>query len=241
MLGLRDLLARYPRQLSGGQRQRVALGRALVRDPKVFLLDEPLSNLDAVLRVQTRAELKQLFSRLATTAIYVTHDQAEAMTMSDRIAVFRDARLQQVDTPLGIYRNPANRFVASFVGNPPMSFLQARVSGGTLAALGATFPAPRGFVAGPADGRTLDLGLRAEDVGLGGEGGLRMTVDLVEHLGSMMIVHLSRDADRLVAQVGASATTRTGDIVRVTLQPDLFHLFDPSTGLALATPARAQA
>jgi multiple sugar transport system ATP-binding protein len=235
MLSLGDLLDRYPRQLSGGQRQRVALGRAIVRAPKVFLLDEPLSNLDAVLRVQTRAELKRLFQRLRTTTIYVTHDQAEAMTMSDRIAVFRSGRLQQVGTPLEIYRAPENRFVASFVGSPPMNFVPATVtSDGGIAALGATWPAPRRFRAEP--GRALTLGLRPEDVRLGGA--LPAAIEIVEHLGSAVILHLAVAGTTIVLQSVEAAHLKTGDPVAIDLDPDLFYLFDPTTEAALAAPGR---
>jgi ABC-type sugar transport system ATPase subunit len=226
-LGLTEHLSRYPRQLSGGQRQRVALGRALVRDPQVFLLDEPLSNLDAVLRVQTRAELKRLFEGLGTTAIYVTHDQAEAMTMSDRIAVFDHGRLQQFGTPLEIYRAPANRFVASFVGSPPMRFVPAKVGGGALHALGARVPSDL------ADGECV-LGLRPEDVRLG-DGPVLASVALVEHLGSVALATLSCAGQEFVAQASPDTTLGRGDRVRVALDPATFYVFDKS-GAALRTP-----
>jgi ABC-type sugar transport system ATPase subunit len=226
-LSLTEHLTRYPRQLSGGQRQRVALGRALVRDPQVFLLDEPLSNLDAVLRVQTRAELKRLFDGLGTTAIYVTHDQAEAMTMSDRIAVFDHGRLQQFGTPLEIYRAPVNRFVASFVGSPPMRFVPAKVSGGVLLALGAR------FVADLPDGECV-LGLRPEDVRLG-DGPVLANVALLEHLGSVVLATLSCAGQEFVAQASPDTTLRRGDRVRVTLDPAAFYVFDQA-GVALRTP-----
>ena len=235
MLSLGELLDRYPRQLSGGQRQRVALGRAIVRAPKVFLLDEPLSNLDAVLRVQTRAELKRLFQRLRTTTIYVTHDQAEAMTMSDRIAVFRSGRLQQVGTPLEIYRAPENRFVAGFVGSPPMNFVPASVaSDGRIAALGAAWPAPPRFRA-EAD-RPLLLGLRPEDVRLGG--GHPATIEIVEHLGSAVILHLAVGGTTLVVQSVEAEGLRTGEAITIDLDPALFYLFDPGSEAALAAPGR---
>jgi ABC-type sugar transport system ATPase subunit len=235
MLSLGDLLDRYPRQLSGGQRQRVALGRAIVRAPKVFLLDEPLSNLDAVLRVQTRAELRRLFQRLRTTTIYVTHDQAEAMTMSDRIAVFRSGRLQQVGTPLEIYRAPENRFVASFVGSPPMNFVPATVTpDGRIAALGAVWPAPPRFRAEP--GRALTLGLRPEDIRLGG--GLAAAIEIVEHLGSAVILHLAVAGTAIVVQSVEAEHLKTGDPVSIDLDPALFYLFDPTTEASLAAPGR---
>ena len=235
LLSLSDLLGRYPRQLSGGQRQRVALGRALVRDPQVFLLDEPLSNLDAVLRVQTRAELKRLFNQLGTTAIYVTHDQAEAMTMSDRIAVFDKGHLQQVGTPLEIYLCPTNKFVASFVGSPPMTLLTVRVAAGPSLELGNhKIPAPRALNGGHI-GRMLDLGLRAEDVRLD-PGGLPGRVDIVEHLGSSVVLHIDIDGRIVLAQQADSETIRPGDTVGVQINPERFYLFDTETGAAIATP-----
>jgi len=235
MLSLGDLLERYPRQLSGGQRQRVALGRAIVRAPKVFLLDEPLSNLDAVLRVQTRAELRRLFQRLRTTTIYVTHDQAEAMTMSDRIAVFRSGRLQQVGTPLEIYRGPENRFVASFVGSPPMNFVPAAVApDGRIMALGAAWPAPPRFRAEP--GRPLVLGLRPEDIRIAGT--LPATIEIVEHLGSAVILHLAVGGATIVAQSVEAEGLKAGDPIAIDLDPALFYLFDPTTEAALAAPGR---
>jgi multiple sugar transport system ATP-binding protein len=184
-LGIDELLDRFPRQLSGGQRQRVALGRAIVRDPQVFLLDEPLSNLDAVLRVQTRAELKLLFNRLQTTAIYVTHDQAEAMTMSDRIAIFRNGELQQVDSPLNIYYSPANHFVAGFVGNPPMNFLNATVTPDRkLSTFETLIDVPAGFDPRAHVGKEVIVGVRPEEVRLTGTGGLSGAVKVIEHFGS---------------------------------------------------------
>jgi multiple sugar transport system ATP-binding protein len=235
-LGLVELLGRYPRQLSGGQRQRVALGRALVRDPKVFLLDEPLSNLDAVLRVQTRAELKRLFSSLGTTAIYVTHDQAEAMTMSDRIAVFRSGQLQQVGTPLEVYRAPANLFVARFVGSPPMTFLPASIGeGGSLDMIGRSFAAPARVASDK--GRSLLVGLRPEDVRLG-RGGTPATIEFVEHLGSALIVHLKLAGQNLVAQTADGDQLRAGTETQLDLDSTNFYCFDPQTELALHTPGK---
>jgi ABC-type sugar transport system ATPase subunit len=239
-LELKEVLGRYPRQLSGGQRQRVALGRAFVRDPHVFLLDEPLSNLDAVLRVQTRVELKRLFADLDTTAVYVTHDQAEAMTMSDRIAVFRQGSLQQFAAPLEIYRNPANKFVATFVGSPPMSVVEATTDdSGSLRALGATIALPEAVRAKVQSGTAYDLGLRAEDLTLDPNGQVRMTVDLVEHLGSVTIVHLSSEAGRLIAQSAPTDAVRAGDVVNVRVDPAMLYLFDRQSGGAVATPGIA--
>ncbi len=234
ILDIGPLLDRYPRQLSGGQRQRVALGRAMVRDPQVFLLDEPLSNLDAVLRTQTRAELKRLFQDLRTTAIYVTHDQSEAMTMSDRIAVFSTGRIQQVDTPLGIYRAPANRFVASFVGSPPMRFTRMRAGPTSLQGAGLDLPLPPRWPSGQ-DGRPVDLGLRPEDLVLG-DTGEDAVVELVEHLGALRLVHLRLGEASLVAQVAEGEDLRPADRVKVRLSPETFYVFDAESGVALATP-----
>ena len=237
-LELKDMLERYPRQLSGGQRQRVALGRAFVRDPHVFLLDEPLSNLDAVLRVQTRVELKRLFSELDTTAIYVTHDQAEAMTMSDRIAVFSRGELQQFAAPLDIYRNPANRFVATFVGSPPMSVFRGTFDeSGNLKFLGASVPVPDGVKPRLHVGATYDVGLRPEDVSVGANGDVSVRVDLVEHLGAMTILHLSSPGGRLIAQSNAAEPAKAGDTVFARINPQTLYVFDPATGAALLTPA----
>ncbi|MBN9304758.1 MAG: hypothetical protein BGO82_11380 [Devosia sp. 67-54] len=237
-LELKDMLERYPRQLSGGQRQRVALGRAFVRDPHVFLLDEPLSNLDAVLRVQTRVELKRLFSELDTTAIYVTHDQAEAMTMSDRIAVFSRGELQQFAAPLDIYRNPANRFVATFVGSPPMSVFPGTFEdSGNLKFLGASVPVPDQVKPRLRADATYDVGLRPEDVSVGVSGDVSVRVDFVEHLGAMTILHLSLPGGRLIAQSNAAEPAKAGDTVFARINPRTLYVFDPATGAALVTPA----
>ena len=236
-LSLGEVLDRYPRQLSGGQRQRVALGRALVRDPQAFLLDEPLSNLDAVLRTQTRAELSRLFKTLNRTAIYVTHDQSEAMTMSDRIAVFSHGRLQQVGEPLDIYRSPANRFVAAFVGSPAMTFLDAVCTDeGTLAAGELRFPIPAG-VAGLQPGKPVVLGLRPEDVSIDGDGE-RGVVEIVEHLGSLQIIHVRVGGYRILAQIADTGTIRRGDPVAVSVKPNDLYLFSAETEQALYAPGR---
>jgi ABC-type sugar transport system ATPase subunit len=235
LLSLTGLLDRYPRQLSGGQRQRVALGRAIVRDPQVFLLDEPLSNLDAVLRVQTRAELKRLFGRLGTTAIYVTHDQAEAMTMSDRIAVFQQGRLQQLGTPREIYLSPANRFVASFVGSPPMTMIRSRVSGHRTFELGSgRIAAPTAFMDGQT-GRSVDIGLRAEDVCVR-PGGLPGRVDVIEHLGSSIVLHVNLGGVTILAQQADTEAYRAGDTVEIATRSDRIYVFDAESGEAIATP-----
>ncbi|MCB1487576.1 MAG: ABC transporter ATP-binding protein [Bauldia sp.] len=236
MLDLAPYLDRYPRQLSGGQRQRVALGRALVRDPAVFLLDEPLSNLDAVLRVQTRAEIARLFQRLATTAVYVTHDQAEAMTMADRIAVFANGSLLQVGEPLTIYRDPVNRFVAGFVGSPPMTFIET-VATETGLRFGATEIAANVPLR---PGSKIILGVRPEDVVADAEG-LPAVADVVEHLGGMQILYLDVAGVPLAMQAGADHIYRRGESLKVRITPDRFYLFDPESGLTLAAPGRSNA
>ncbi len=204
MLGLQALLQRMPKELSGGQRQRVAMGRAVVRRPKVFLFDEPLSNLDAALRSQLRVELKRLHRDLGATMIYVTHDQVEAMTLADRIAVLNHGHLQQLGSPIELYRNPANRFVAGFIGSPPMCFLEG------------------------IDEECV-IGVRPTDVTIG-EGPLVGTVDVVEPLGAQSYVHLSVGADRLVAlaDVPPPAGSKVGISLTQTLR------FDPETGARMA-------
>jgi multiple sugar transport system ATP-binding protein len=236
MLGISELLDRYPRQLSGGQRQRVALGRAIVRDPKVFLLDEPLSNLDAVLRVQTRADLKMLFNRLETTAIYVTHDQAEAMTMSDRIAIFDKGVLQQVDTPLNIYYAPVNLFVAGFVGSPPMSFLDVEATPDSkLAFSGVRIDCPPDFDVRDFVGRKLTIGIRPEEVGLTGEDGFRSVVRVVEHFGSTVLLYVNLNDTLFKVQTDAGAHIKVGQTVYVTLPPESLYIFDAETGQSVRT------
>jgi multiple sugar transport system ATP-binding protein len=231
LLDLTPYLGRYPRALSGGQRQRVALGRALVREPQAFLLDEPLSNLDAVLRLQMRAELGALFRSLGTTALYVTHDQAEAMTMADRIAVFRAGRLQQFATPLDIYRAPANAFVASFVGAPPMAFADAVMGEGEVRA---------GDLAWRSDapvepGRRLRLGLRPEDLRPDPDG-TPLGIALVEHLGGSQIVALRAGAVRLSMVAPPSPPLAPGATLRVGVRPGDLYLFDAESGQTLAAP-----
>jgi multiple sugar transport system ATP-binding protein len=241
-LELKEVLGRYPRQLSGGQRQRVALGRAFVRDPHVFLLDEPLSNLDAVLRVQTRVELKRLFADLDTTAIYVTHDQAEAMTMSDRIAVFRHGVLQQFATPLEIYRNPSNKFVATLVGSPPMSVVEAVLDDNhALRVLGAAIHLPERTASKLKPGTTYDLGLRAEDLLLAPDGELKLRIDLIEHLGSATIVHLSSPGGRIIAQSTPTESAKAGDLASVRIDPEMLYIFDRDSGAAIVTPGVGRA
>jgi multiple sugar transport system ATP-binding protein len=234
ILGLENFLQRRPRALSGGQRQRVALGRAIVRDPQVFLLDEPLSNLDAKLRVQTRIELQKLHKRLGTTFIYVTHDQVEAMTMGDRIALMRDGVLQQVATPDELYDHPANMYVAGFIGSPTMNFIPATVDGTRAKASGFELDLPK-----PLGQRQVVLGIRPEALvqeGLEGTGdgaSLDMKVEVVERLGSDQFVYGQVGGDAVTARVDPKLKITTGDAVRLRVDPGAVHVFDADSELNL--------
>jgi multiple sugar transport system ATP-binding protein len=239
ILGIDALLARKPKELSGGQRQRVALGRAIVRKPAVFLFDEPLSNLDAKLRVQMRAEIKKLQARLQVTSIYVTHDQVEAMTMGHRIAVLHAGRLQQVGAPLEVYERPANVFVAAFIGTPPMSIFDATVGGGAtaLACRGFSLPVPgrlRPALAG-ADGRRVVAGIRPENVlgtrraPRGETARLDVTVEIAEPLGDEVVVHARAGEESLVFKQDPHLPAAIGDVLPVQLELDALHLFDAET------------
>jgi multiple sugar transport system ATP-binding protein len=275
ILGLEPLLQRKPAELSGGQRQRVAMGRAMVREPQAFLMDEPLSNLDAKLRVQMRGQLMLLHERLMTTTVYVTHDQVEAMTLGQRVAVLRDGVLQQVDTPQELYRRPVNLFVAAFIGSPPMNLVEAEVRGDRVRFGGWDLPA------GPTDLRSFDgkrviLGLRPsdiEDAAVWQDSSLptiEVTAEVTEELGSEVNVLFAVDeppvsaeeiwaataeegdnellfaseSTRCVfcARVDARTSVKPGGSITLTVDPDRFHYFDPSTGRAVsAVPAQASA
>ncbi|MFN8140204.1 MAG: sn-glycerol-3-phosphate ABC transporter ATP-binding protein UgpC [Fimbriimonadales bacterium] len=227
LLGLEDLLERKPAQLSGGQRQRVALGRAIVREPKVFLMDEPLSNLDAKLRVQTRAELIRLHRKLGITTIYVTHDQVEAMTMGDRIAVMRDGVLQQYATPQELYSKPANAFVGSFMGMPPMNQIEVRVENGNAILGDARFPAPTGH------DRIL-LGIRPEAFRTDSSGvQLHPVVDVIEPLGSQLTVYLQLSGHSLVATLPSDAQLKEETPVALSIRPEDLYFFDAHTKEAI--------
>jgi len=234
MLGLDQLLKRRPAQLSGGQRQRVAMGRALVREPRAFLLDEPLSNLDAKLRVEMRAELKRLHGRHGITTIYVTHDQVEAMTLGHRIAVMSDGKLQQVGPPQGVYDHPANTFVAGFIGSPPMNLLHGRSQNGTVVTCGCSFQAPA------ATGEVI-VGLRPESFVLGGGGlpALEVTVDVVEPLGGELVIRGTAaggengQAPPITARLDPHVRVREGDRISLGHPPDRIYLFDAGTGTAI--------
>jgi ABC-type sugar transport system ATPase subunit len=239
MLGLVPLLDRKPKQLSGGQRQRVAMGRAMVREPLVFLFDEPLSNLDAGLRAQMRIEIGSLQRRLKTTTIYVTHDQVEAMTLGDRIVVLANGRIQQVGKPIELYRTPVNRFVAGFIGTPPMNFLDGRVQAGDGVAAfvgdGIRVKLPADDVPITAASEVTTLGIRPEDLGLvAGSGriadadaaGLWGRVVLVERLGGTSHVHVALGPHRLMASVSIEQLPEIGDLVELHLPGARVHLFD---------------
>jgi multiple sugar transport system ATP-binding protein len=242
ILGIRELLKRKPRQLSGGQRQRVAVGRAIVRHPQVFLFDEPLSNLDAKLRVQMRVELKRLHDRLETTAIYVTHDQVEAMTLGDRVVVMKDGWIQQVGEPLELYGRPANKFVAGFIGSPAMNFAEATVTeeGGQVM---VTNPGLRVMVA-PAKaermraykGQTLTLGVRPEDMHItGGDGrtGFDALVEVVEPLGSEILLDVKVGNHVMVARVDHTVRAKVHEKIRLNVEPERLHFFDAKTEAAI--------
>ena len=258
MLGVREFLHKRPRQLSGGQRQRVALGRAIVREPAAFLMDEPLSNLDAKLRVEMRAYIARLHQELGTTIVYVTHDQVEAMTMGDRVAVMRDGRIEQVDEPRVLYDSPANTFVAGFIGSPAMNLVMARLDGGEVVFGSQRISLPDSVLAARPglrayEGRPLLVGMRPEvfDISYNGAGAgreLTLSVLLTEALGSDLLVHLELDAPsaaghdmlsvpdehaRITARLEPRTQIRPGERVRVVVDPARMHFFDPDTELAI--------
>jgi len=268
ILGLEPLMQRKPAALSGGQRQRVAMGRAMVREPQAFLMDEPLSNLDAKLRVQMRAQLALLHERLATTTVYVTHDQVEAMTLGQRVAVLKDGILQQVDIPQNLYLHPANLFVAAFIGSPPMNLVEAHVSAGRLSFAGFDLPLPDGRALAPYDGRDVILGIRPsdlEDTGVWHNDRLPtidVTAEVTEELGSEVNIIFAVDAPpvqtedtskaindedednisliadtkplaRFCARVDARTSCKPGETIRLSIDPERFHFFDPASGSAI--------
>jgi len=230
ILGLGDYLARFPRQLSGGQRQRVAMGRAIVRKPQVFLFDEPLSNLDAKLRVQMRTEIKALHQRLKTTSIYVTHDQIEAMTMADKIVVMNAGKTEQVGSPLELYDNPTNLFVAGFIGSPAMNFLPGRVAAsGIEVGEGVFLPIPVGNAA--ATGRDVIIGVRPEHLAVAGSG-LPVEVVVVEPTGADTQIFCKLAGINVTAVVRERHEFHPGETIR--LAPQLTFIFDPASGTRLA-------
>ena len=231
ILGLTDLLGRYPRQLSGGQRQRVAMGRSIVRDPQVFLFDEPLSNLDAKLRVAMRAEIKGLHKRLGTTIVYVTHDQVEAMTMADKIVVMQAGRVEQVGSPLELYDNPANAFVAQFIGSPSMNLLQATRQGSHLV-LGDTIIAGVVPPAGLPDGHPVQVGKRPESVTIAADG-MAARVKVVEPTGSETFAVLDLGGQDLVCVFRERVSLSDGETINISLSRGETYFFDPA-GVRLA-------
>src|SRR5579884_4254406 len=247
ILGLENLLNRKPKQLSGGQRQRVALGRAIVRDPQVFLMDEPLSNLDAKLRVQTRAELIKLHQRLQSTVIYVTHDQVEAMTMGHRIAVLRDGILQQLDTPQALYDRPANMFVAGFIGSPSMNFFPGVITSDGDGSLWANFagqklriPAERAVGLAGQNGREVIFGIRPEDIYARSEGAPqgsdtigRAQVEVVEPLGGEQYVYFLSNGEEFTARMDARTKATPGEVMELVFDTTKLHVFDKQTERAL--------
>ena len=245
ILGLESLLGRKPKQLSGGQRQRVAMGRAMVREPSVFLFDEPLSNLDAGLRAQMRIEIGSLQRRLGTTALYVTHDQVEAMTLGDRIVVLANHRIQQVGRPIDIYRAPANRFVAGFIGTPPMNFIDGRLANDNGAAVvladDVQVSLPRGRLTSSSPTAPVTLGIRPEDLTIHGAADMTQTtgvfsgrVVLVERLGGTSHVHVDVGGRRIVAVVTNDLLPSVGDAIALGVRADRVHVF-ARDGRALST------
>ncbi len=234
ILGLQELLGRYPRHLSGGQRQRVAMGRAIVRDPKVFLFDEPLSNLDAKLRVQMRAEIKALHQRLRATTVYVTHDQIEAMTMADRIVVLNGGVIEQIGAPLDLYDDPDNVFVASFIGSPSMNFFNGRYelqSDGARVRIGDfSLPVP---LVNAREGQEVTVGVRPEHLLVAGSGGLQFNVDVVEPTGASTELFGTVAGQRCCVIVNGRLALQPAQSVRLAAEPDNTLLFDTGTGRRL--------
>ncbi len=232
ILGLTALLERFPRQLSGGQRQRVAMGRAIVRDPQVFLFDEPLSNLDAKLRVQMRTEIKELHQRLRTTTVYVTHDQIEAMTMADKIVVMHDGLVEQIGAPLALYDRPDNLFVAGFIGSPAMNFLPGKIrNNGQAAFEGAGLHVPLERAAA-ADGRAVVCGVRPENFTLADDGA-EATIQVIEPTGSEIQVVAKLAGEDVIAVFRERHQFKPGDKIRLRPDPRLVHLFDAESGKRL--------
>ncbi len=241
MLAIESLLGRLPRELSGGQQQRVAMGRAMVKTPKVFLFDEPLSNLDATLRDQLRIEIRKLHKRLKTTTLFVTHDQIEAMTLADRIVVLRDGRIEQVGTPAEIYDEPRTVFVSRFVGSPRMNLIEARVliddAGGRLEGDGLVVPLPPSAVARLRTGQRILLGIRPKDIEIATastQGAIQGSVVLSETLGAEKLVQVAVGGTELSLLAAGDARFTDDDIMHVTFRPNRLHLFDAATELRLA-------
>ena len=230
MLGLQDLLERRPSQLSGGQRQRVAMGRAMVRDPAVFLFDEPLSNLDAQLRAQMRLEIKKLHQKIGTTIVFVTHDQIEAMTLADRIVIMREGVIEQIGTPAQVYEQPASSFVGRFIGSPSMNLLEGRVAAGTLSVAGLPdIPVSAG------EG-LVTLGLRPDDLRVGEGGGLTLSgcVSVLEPLGPQTLVYVQLGEQELIATAQGTSVPNPGETVPLHIAFDRLRIFETATGKAIS-------
>jgi multiple sugar transport system ATP-binding protein len=226
ILNLGALLDRYPRELSGGQRQRVAMGRAIVRDPKVFLFDEPLSNLDAKLRVAMRAEIKALHQRLKTTTVYVTHDQIEAMTLADRIVVMHDGVIEQIGTPLELFDRPGNLFVAQFIGSPAMNVFEGTLRGGAMEALGARWPVPQAL---GSDGKAVHYGIRPTDLSLAATG-IPAEVVVVEPTGAETELLLQVGPQQLIVVLHGRTDAQPGQTVHLAVDAAKAHVFDHASG-----------
>ncbi len=238
LLGLEEFLDRKPKALSGGQRQRVAMGRAIVREPQVFLMDEPLSNLDAKLRVATRTQIGALQARLGVTTVYVTHDQVEAMTMGDRVVVLKDGLMQQVDTPLELYDHPHNLFVAGFIGSPSMNLIEGTATDGGIKVSDYTVPIPRDVMSQAGNEQQLTVGIRPESLSLSQDGGIPLDVAHVEELGADSYLYgtlsgLNEDeitGTQYVARIAARSLPGRGTTVRLNADPEHLHVFSSSSG-----------
>ena len=235
VLGIEKLLLRRPRQLSGGQMQRVALGRALVREPEVFLLDEPLSNLDAKMRVQMREEIGRLHRETGISMIYVTHDQVEAMTLGDRVCIMREGRIQQIARPIDVYDHPANRFVASFIGSPEMNIIEGELDGiGVFRSSELGFPIPPGYFPEAKAASRVAFGIRPEHLALRAPGGSASgRIIMIERLGAQMQVAIDSGGIRLSALISRNEALKIGDVVGLTADGARLHMFDAQSGVSL--------
>jgi sn-glycerol 3-phosphate transport system ATP-binding protein len=242
LLSIAELLDRKPRALSGGQRQRVAMGRAIVREPQAFLFDEPLSNLDAKLRVQTRIEIRRLHNRLGATSIFVTHDQVEAMTLADTVVVMNAGQVEQTGIPTEVYRRPATRFVATFIGSPAMTLLKGRIVGpGEVELAGGRLRFAEGAGLAPV-GHGVEVGIRAEDLTLAADGaGLPFKLEFIEELGPHRLLHGTTGGEAIVVSVPSAADDAPPQTGTLRASLDAVHVFDANTGKSLRLPAGAAA
>jgi sn-glycerol 3-phosphate transport system ATP-binding protein len=233
LLAIEEYLTRKPRALSGGQRQRVAMGRAIVREPQVFLFDEPLSNLDAKLRVTMRLEIKRLHNRLSATSIFVTHDQVEAMTLADQVVVMNAGKIEQIGAPGEVYKHPASRFVASFIGSPAMNLMSGKITeSGVVETPGGKLPFDKTRFNASGE---VEVGVRPEDIHVaGGASGIAFTPELVEELGATRLLHGNFGATPIIVAIPASGTTHENKEIRLSIDPAAVHLFDKATGRSLA-------